>query len=54
MPRPQVPRRQVPRPQVPRRQVPRVILPCQNGYDDNNIKLFLIVVKEVRKLRYHS
>ena len=28
-----------------------VILPCQNGYYDSNVKVLLIVVKEVKKLR---
>ena len=35
------------------RPVKRVILPCQNGYYDSNIKVLLIVVEEVKKLRYH-
>ena len=30
-----------------------VILPCQNGYYDSNTKVLLIVVKEVKRLRYH-
>ena len=30
-----------------------VILPCQNRYSDSNSKALLIVVKEIRKLRYH-
>ena len=35
------------------RAVKRVILPCQNGYYDSNIKVLLLVVKEIEKLRYH-
>ena len=35
------------------RPVKRVILPCQNGYYDSNIKVLLIVVKEIKRLRYH-
>ena len=30
-----------------------VILLCQNGYYDRNIKVLLIVVKYIEKLRYH-
>ena len=30
-----------------------VILPCQNGYYDSNIKVLLIVVQEITILRYH-